>query len=76
MTDVRIINYYLLSTVRMGSKAHIIDSIPEKKLGMILTKKEVMLFLRERDGHYMAREVVVGGRESTRERPPIIVIGQ
>lgn len=74
MSSGKITKYYLLCTVRMGGKAHIVDEIPEKQLNIIFTKKEIDLFLRKHDGHYIAREIVVGGY-SENERQPIIVIG-
>lgn len=67
----KIVKYYLLCTVRMGSKIHIVDELPDKKLNIILTRKEMNLYLRKQDGHYIAREIVVGGAY---ERLPIVVI--
>ncbi len=67
----KIKKYYLLCTVRMRTKAHNVDERPDKKLPAIFTKKEINLFLRTSDGHYIAREIVVGG---SIERLPIVVI--
>ena len=72
MSD-KIIKYYLLCTVRLGSKAHMVDKLPEKERNVVFTQREIKLFLREIDGHYIANEVVVGGKERY-ERKPIIVI--
>jgi hypothetical protein len=61
--DERIRQYYLLNTASMGKKAHVMDSLPRNQLDLILTGREIELYLRQRDGHYIARELVVGGTE-------------
>jgi hypothetical protein len=73
MTDERITNYYLLCTVRNGYKRHIIDEFDERELKIVFTKEETMLYLRRHDGHYIAREIVVGGSQAA-DRQPILVI--
>jgi predicted metal-dependent peptidase len=67
----KLVKYYLLCTVRQGGKAHIVDKIPAKQLNIVFTGKEVGLFLRQHDGHLIAREIVTGG---STERQPIVVI--
>lgn len=81
MSRDKIINYYLLCTVRMGRKAHIIDDIKPKDLEIIFTKKEIELYLRKHDGCYIAREIVVGGDEMQNTqnaqrytRMPVVII--
>lgn len=70
MIDEKIVAYYRLCAVRMGVKSHIVTDIPPGKLVAVMTKKELNLFLRERDGCYVAREAVVGGGP----REPILAI--
>ncbi len=78
MSRDKIVNYYLLCTVRMGYKAHIIDEIKPKDLEIVFTKREIELFLRKHDDHYIAREIVVGGDETNNTqrytRMPIVMI--
>jgi hypothetical protein len=71
--------YYLLCTVRLGKKAHVIDDI-RSNIDFVFTKREINLFLREVDGHLIARELVVGGRGGpsrgqAHDRQPIVVFG-
>lgn len=83
MADERIRTYYLLCTTRAGNKAHIVSTMGDK-LGAIMTKKEVELFLRRRDNIYEAREIVIGGataaaeitpsRASTNYEPAIVIM--
>ena len=74
MSDKRIVQYYLLCTTSIGMKKHMVNEIPRDKLNAVLTKKEVNLFLREREGYYIAREIVVGGAGHG-SPGPIIIIG-
>ncbi len=71
----KLTKYYLLCTVRMGQKAHIIDELATGA-EIVFTKREINLFLRKVDGHYIAREVVVGGARmgGSTLRQPILVI--
>lgn len=66
--------YYLLCTVALGGKAHLIDGLPRDKLSIIFTKKELDLYLREANGGsgstLIARETIVGGDDVS-----VIVIG-
>lgn len=59
----KIINYYLLCSVRLGVRAHIINEIPAKKINVLLTQKEINLYLRLQNGLYVAREHIIGGEE-------------
>lgn len=72
MSSDKLVKYYLLCTVRQGSKAHVISTV-EAKIGTVFTKKEVTLFLRKHDGYYTAREIVIGGGGQPAVRAPIIV---
>ncbi len=69
----KIVNYYLLCTTRIGGKTHIVDALQDTQLNIVFTKKEIDLFLRKHDKHYIAREIVVGGSEQT-GRARVIVI--
>jgi hypothetical protein len=61
--------------VRQGGKSHVVDKIPSKQLNIIFTSKEIGLFLRQHDGHLIAREIVTGGNENRNSiRKPIVVI--
>ncbi len=78
MSQDKITKYYLLCTVRMGGKAHIVSELTAPQLGAIFTKKEVDLYLRPTTysvtdaSHgvvYTARELVIGGgNDSTMSR--------
>ncbi len=69
MSQDRITKYYLLCTVRMGGKAHMVSGLTSPQLGAVFTKKEVDLYLRPvsrgaastREAVYTAREIVIGG---------------
>lgn len=65
MPNEKITKYYLLCSTRLGARKHIINELPDKKLNIILTKKEIDLFLRQQDGYYVAREVIIGGNEKS-----------
>ncbi len=69
----RLVNYYLLCTIRMGMKSHAITTLAESDIEAIFTKKEVCLYLRRVGDHYMAREIVIGGGQA--RRVPIVVVG-
>ena len=57
-------DYYLLCSVRIGEKKLVISELNEKALNAIFTKKEINLYLREKEpGIYIARETIVGGRQ-------------
>ncbi len=73
MSQDKLAKYYQLCTVRMGKKAHMIDDLARTDVDVILTKKEVDLFFRQADGHYIAREIVVGGAP-TYVRKPVMII--
>ena len=73
----KIISYYLLCTIQQGGKSHMINELSDDKLSVILTKKEVKLYLRKQDDAYVAREIVVGGAQPNTqqyERLPVIII--
>ncbi len=75
--DDRIIKYYLLCTVRIGSKAHIVNEIPDKKLSIVFTKKEIGLFLRKQGNQWIAKDIVVGGHQTNNQahdRLPVIIV--
>jgi hypothetical protein len=48
----------------MGKKAHIISELPERDLKVVFSSVELELYMRQLDGNYIAREVVVGGSET------------
>jgi len=64
--DSRIVKYYLLCTIRNGVKRHIINEVPSTAISVVLTKKEIALYLRSTDGNYVARDIVIGGTEPCR----------
>lgn len=64
MSRADIIKYYLLCTVRVGVKKHIVDDIPSEKLGAIISKRDAGVYLRKHNGYLIARESVVGGGSS------------
>ena len=65
MINDKIVKYYLLSTVRMGSRKHIVNELPDRKIELVFTKKEIDLFLRIQDGQYVAKEIVIGGQSQS-----------
>ncbi len=69
----KITKYYLLCTVRMGQKAHIVDTLDMAQMNAIFTKKEIDLYLSKADGHYTAREIVIGGGGNRNPRLPVLV---
>ena len=73
MSD-QITSYFRLCAVRLGDYSHVVDELPRADVGAIFTQREVELFLRERDGHYMARETVIGGGAERPARDKVIVI--
>lgn len=85
MSNDKIKQYYLLCTTRLGAKKHIVSELNEKKITTIFTRKEINLYLRQQDGYYIAREVVVGGGDKSgnsisgettaiRNTEPVIII--
>lgn len=66
-----IIKYYLLCTVRLGGKRHMLNDLEPEQLTITLTKKELSLYLRKHDGQYIINDTVVGGEEAV---DPIIVM--
>lgn len=75
MPKEEIVRYYLLCSIRLGERKHIINQIPDKKLNLVLTKKEITLFFRKQDGVWVAAEDVIGGAEEPKaERGRVIVI--
>ncbi len=78
----RLVNYYLLCTIRMGTKSHVVTALKGEDIEAVFTKKEVCLYLRRVGDHYMAREVVIGGNQGHElplgrtggSRRPIIVV--
>lgn len=72
MTEIK--NYYLLCTARLGSKSHFIGKLPEAEFKEILTKREIIVFLRRINNEYIAKEFVVGGNaENAISRGAIII---
>jgi hypothetical protein len=61
MSDEKIIKYYLLCTIRAGSKKHLFSDITDRDKGTIITKKELLVYFKLRDGDYIAKETIVGG---------------
>lgn len=59
--DERIIKYYLLCTVKNGSKRHIVTEMADKTRGNMITKKDIDVFLRPHGADYAVRDSVVGG---------------
>lgn len=74
MPGEEIIKYYLLCSVRAGTRKHIVNELPNKKLNVIFTKKEIDLYLRMQDGNYVAKEVIVGGSDGGSADARILVI--
>jgi len=72
MMQDNIINYYLLCSVRLGTKRHMINELPPESIDVIFSKKEQELFLRKLDGVYIINETVIGG--SDEDDGPIVVI--
>jgi len=64
-------SYYLLCTVHLGGKKHIIQDARARDREIIFTKKEIPLYFRQINGAMIAREAVVGGSSGP---GPIIVI--
>lgn len=64
MTDSRLTKYYLLCSIRLGEHKHIVSELPDKKLEVLLTKKEVNLYLRKHGNYYVARERIIGGDDT------------
>jgi propanediol utilization protein len=57
-------DYYLLCSSSIGQKKHHISELETKNLEIVFTKKEINLYLREKEpGIYIARETIVGGRQ-------------
>lgn len=57
-------DYYLLCSIAIGGKRHTISELETKNLEIIFTKKEINLYLREREpGIYIAKETIVGGQQ-------------
>jgi hypothetical protein len=50
-----------------------VSTLPDKKLELVFTKKEVALYLRKQDGAWVVRETVIGGKDSDDKR--VVVIG-
>jgi hypothetical protein len=73
MSHTQIIKYYLLSSIRLGERRHLVNELPDKKLELIFTKKEILLYLRKQDGVWVPRENVIGGSSNDDKR--VIVIG-
>lgn len=66
-----IVKYYLLCTVRLGGKRHMLNDLEPEQLTITLTKKELSLYLRKHDGQYIINDTVVGGADAV---DPIIVM--
>ncbi len=73
-TRNKIIQYYLLCTVRNGKKRHIINELPKDKINIVVTRKEMNLYFRQQDGYYVPKEVVVGGNGGGDSRRDVIVV--
>lgn len=57
-------DYYLLCSSSIGQKKLILSELETKDLEIIFTKKEINLYLREREpGIYIAKETIVGGQQ-------------
>ena len=63
MVKEEIRNYYLLCTVRIGKRAHIVEQIQKDKLNILFTGKEKTLYFREQNGRLVANEKIIGGNE-------------
>lgn len=70
----KLTRYYLLCTIRMGSKAHVVDELigRAQPAHPIFTAKEMDLYFRKQDGHYTAREIVIGGEDGDMTTPPAL----
>jgi len=64
--------YYLLCSAQIGERKHIINDISNENRDLLFSKKEISVFLRKKDGLYVAREVIIGGREVN--NTPCVVI--
>lgn len=64
MSREKITNYYLLCTIRLGKKSHIINNLKKDDFNKLFSTREVDLFLRKQGEYYIAREIVVGGDDS------------
>ena len=73
MSDNRITKYYLLCTVRNGTKKLLVNSINRKDLNIVFTKREMHMWFRERDGNFMARELVVGGNDLSHKHEILVI---
>lgn len=60
MPHDKIINYYLLCKIR-DRTLPVINSITDDNFDILFTKKQAMLYLRERDGVYIIKEFIIGG---------------
>lgn len=61
MSDEKIIKYYLLCTVRMGGKKHIVSDVLKKNQIVIISEHDMNIFFRKQNNNLVAKDVVVGG---------------
>jgi hypothetical protein len=73
MVNEKITKYYLLCSVRMGMRKHIVNELPDKKINVIFTGKEISLYFRQQDGCYVAREIIIGGNTSNTNNTVIVI---
>jgi hypothetical protein len=62
MPSDKIINYYLLCKIR-DRALPIVNNISDKNFDVLFTKKQVTMYLRERDNKYIIKEYIIGGEE-------------
>lgn len=67
MSSEKIIKYYLLCTIRSGSKKHIFDEVADTDLNTIITKKELSVYFKKHDNDTIVKESVVGGSDNNKK---------
>ncbi len=76
----QIVYYYRLCSARLGDRSHIVDSI-RKDLDEVFSSVDMEQYFTLVDGHLVARETIIGGRESntipisTKNNEKCVVIG-
>lgn len=60
MPNDRIIKYYLLCSISIGARRHMINDIP-RDINKIFTKKEIDIYFRKQGDNLVPNEVVIGG---------------
>lgn len=65
-----IVHYYRLCSARLGDRSHIVDSI-RRDLDDIFTPADMEQYFALVDGHLVAKETIIGGKDTSDPIPNI-----